>query len=124
MTRLSKYPDLSTYVFQRSPTLADVYCWMRPGQSVVTRTNPDGSFASCEYEFQQDDPPTQEEIEYCKKQLFDHYEKTKHHWPRQLSYPSIGDQLDALYHAGVFPPEMEAKIRAVKESFPKSESSE
>lgn len=40
---------------------------------------------------------------------------------RKGEYPSIGDQLDALYHAGVFPPEMAAKIAAVKESFPKPE---
>jgi hypothetical protein len=38
---------------------------------------------------------------------------------RKNAYPPIGDQLDALYHAGVFPPEMAEKIRAVKESFPK-----
>lgn len=39
---------------------------------------------------------------------------------RRLRYPSIGEQLDALYHAGVFPPEMAAKIQAVKDQFPKS----
>jgi hypothetical protein len=38
---------------------------------------------------------------------------------RSLSYPNIGDQLDALYHAGVFPAEMAEKIRAVKERYPK-----
>lgn len=38
---------------------------------------------------------------------------------RAQKYPSIGDQLDALYHAGVFPPEMEEKIRAVKNKYPK-----
>jgi hypothetical protein len=38
---------------------------------------------------------------------------------RSLSYPPIGDQLDALFHAGVFPPDMEAQIRAVKEQYPK-----
>jgi len=39
---------------------------------------------------------------------------------RQAAYPSIGDQLDALYHAGVFPEDMAAKIAAVKAQFPKS----
>jgi len=38
---------------------------------------------------------------------------------RAMSYPSIGDQLDALFKAGVFPPEMSAQIAAVKERFPK-----
>jgi len=38
---------------------------------------------------------------------------------RSDMYPSIGDQLDALYHAGVFPEEMASKIREVKEKYPK-----
>jgi hypothetical protein len=39
---------------------------------------------------------------------------------RVLEYPPIGDQLDALYHAGLFPEEMAAKILAVKTKYPKS----
>lgn len=38
---------------------------------------------------------------------------------RASEYPSIGDQLDALYHAGVFPPEMAAQIEAIKAKYPK-----
>jgi hypothetical protein len=37
---------------------------------------------------------------------------------RATEYPTIQEQLDALYHAGVFPPEMSARIRAVKEKYP------
>ena len=40
---------------------------------------------------------------------------------RKSRYPSIGDQLDALFHAGVFPADMAAKIQAVKDSYPKPE---
>lgn len=39
---------------------------------------------------------------------------------RVLEYPTIGDQLDALYHAGVFPDDMAAQIQAVKERYPKT----
>jgi hypothetical protein len=39
---------------------------------------------------------------------------------RKSEYPSIGDQLDALFHAGVFPEEMAEKIQAVKNKYPKS----
>ena len=39
---------------------------------------------------------------------------------RRRSYPPIGDQLDALYHAGVFPDDMAAQIQAVKERYPKT----
>lgn len=38
---------------------------------------------------------------------------------RTKEYPQIGDQLDALFHAGVFPPEMAAQIQAVKDKYPK-----
>ena len=38
---------------------------------------------------------------------------------RAAAYPSIGDQLDALYHAGVFPADMAAKIKEVKDKYPK-----
>ena len=38
---------------------------------------------------------------------------------RVTEYPSIGDQLDALFHAGVFPDEMAAQIQAVKDKYPK-----
>lgn len=38
---------------------------------------------------------------------------------RRAEYPSLGDQLDALFHAGVFPSEMAARIQAVKDKYPK-----
>jgi len=38
---------------------------------------------------------------------------------RAAEYPSIGDQLDALFHAGLFPEEMAAKIQEVKDRYPK-----
>ncbi len=38
---------------------------------------------------------------------------------RRKNYPSIGDQLDALYHAGVFPDAMAAEIKKVKDAYAK-----
>ena len=38
---------------------------------------------------------------------------------RAASYPPIGDQLDALFHAGVFPAEMAVLLQAVKDQYPK-----
>ena len=40
-------------------------------------------------------------------------------WKRSAEYPPIGDQLDALFHAGVFPDDMAATIQAVKDKYPK-----
>ena len=38
---------------------------------------------------------------------------------RVTEYPPIGDQLDALFKAGVFPADMAAAIQAVKDKYPK-----
>ena len=38
---------------------------------------------------------------------------------RQNEYPSIGDQLDSLYHAGTFDATMTASIKAIKDKYPK-----
>lgn len=43
---------------------------------------------------------------------------------RRREYPSVGDQLDALFHAGVFPDWMDAKLQAVKDKYPKEADSE
>lgn len=40
---------------------------------------------------------------------------------RAAEYPAVGDQLDALFHAGVFPADMAAEIQAVKDKYPKPE---
>jgi len=46
-------------------------------------------------------------------------EEPEYSYNRRKAYPSIGEQLDALFHAGVFPEEMAAKIQAVKDENPK-----
>jgi hypothetical protein len=56
-----------------------------------------------------------DEIEKIKKQD----DKSQYYLKRAQSYPSIGDQLDALFHAGIFPEEMAAQIQAVKDEYPK-----
>jgi hypothetical protein len=38
---------------------------------------------------------------------------------RQAEYPSIGDQLDMIFHAGLMPTELAIKIQAVKTKYPK-----
>jgi hypothetical protein len=49
------------------------------------------------------------------------FSKLSYKTKRELEYPSITDQLDALFHAGVFPPEMAEQIRAIKDKYPKPE---
>ena len=45
---------------------------------------------------------------------------TEYQRQRAAEYPPIGDQLDALFHAGVFPEEMAAKLQAIKNKYPKN----
>jgi hypothetical protein len=66
------------------------------------------------------------DTEMDNQSLFNEVERLEKEWnateyqrQRAPEYPSIGDQLDALFHAGVFPPEMAAKIQAVKDKYPK-----
>ena len=65
--------------------------------------------------------PTEEEVEIEALRFQDEYEVKEYQRQRVFEYPAIGDQLDALFHAGVFPPEMAAKIQAVKDKYPKPE---
>ena len=45
--------------------------------------------------------------------------RIKYQRDRAAEYPAIGDQLDALFHAGVFPADMAATLQAVKNKYPK-----
>jgi hypothetical protein len=38
---------------------------------------------------------------------------------RKAEYPSVGDQLDALFKAGLFPEEMASVLQAIKDKYPK-----
>ena len=46
-------------------------------------------------------------------------EKLDYQLKRLKEYPDIGDQLDDLYAKGAFSDEMAAKIKAVKDKYPK-----
>jgi hypothetical protein len=65
--------------------------------------------------------PSQEEIAAEIARLQAEYDLEFYRLQRAREYPPIGDQLDALFHAGVFPPEMAAEIQAVKDRYPKPE---
>lgn len=63
-------------------------------------------------------PVTDEEIVAEQKRLQGLYDWNEYQRNRASEYPTIEEQLDALYHAGLFPPAMTARIRAVKEKYP------
>lgn len=66
--------------------------------------------------------PTLEAVQQEVARLEAEYIKTQYARNRAKEYPSIGDQLDALFHAGVFPADMAAVIQAVKDKYPKENS--
>jgi len=45
---------------------------------------------------------------------------TEYQRQRAAEYPPIGDQLDALFKAGVFPADMAETLQAVKNKYPKT----
>lgn len=65
--------------------------------------------------------PTEAELQAECERLEAEEIATQYQRDRAAAYPTIGDQLDALYHAGVFPADMAALIAAVKSAHPKPE---
>ncbi len=63
--------------------------------------------------------PTEAEIAAEMVRLQAAYDAKAYARKRAVEYPAIGDQLDALFHAGVFPAEMADKIQAIKNKYPK-----
>ena len=63
--------------------------------------------------------PTEQQINTELQRLVAEFNATKYQENRAAEYPSVGDQLDALFKAGVFPSDMADKIQAIKDKYPK-----
>jgi hypothetical protein len=63
--------------------------------------------------------PTDAEITAELTRLQSAYEANQYQRDRVLEYPSIGDQLDMIYHSGLGGPEFQEAIKAVKDAHPK-----
>jgi hypothetical protein len=64
-------------------------------------------------------PIAEEDILAKQKELQTAYDNVKYQRDRAEAYPSIGDQLDLIYHAGVGGDAFQAAIKAVKDKYPK-----
>tara|TARA_R100001126_G_C4818450_1_gene145475 strand:- start:459 stop:758 length:300 start_codon:yes stop_codon:yes gene_type:complete len=64
-------------------------------------------------------PISEKDILAKQKELQAEYDAKEYQRKRVSEYPPIGDQLDALYHGGVFPKEMADLIKSVKDKYPK-----
>ena len=94
-------------------TKTDAISSLRPAAEWVLRGN------ELEWLDTEQSQPTDAEIETELARLQAEYAAQQYARDRVAEYPSIGDQLDALFHAGVFPAEMAATIQAVKDKYPK-----
>ena len=86
---------------------------LRPGAQWVLRGN------DLEWLDTEQTQPTEAEIQAEIARLQAEYDAQAYARSRAPEYPPIGDQLDALFKAGVFPAEMAAAIQAVKDKYPK-----
>ena len=94
--------------------IADALASLRPNSSFVMR----GEEIS-EWLDESTSPPTRAELDAEVIRLQADFDAKQYQRDRAIEYPNIGDQLDALYHAGVFPDDMAAKLKAVKDANPK-----
>ena len=94
-------------------TKADALQSLRPGAEWVLRGD------ALEWLDTNQTQPTEAEIAAEVVRLQTEYDAKAYARSRAAEYPAIGDQLDALFHAGVFPAEMAAAIQAVKDKYPK-----
>jgi hypothetical protein len=90
----------------------------KPLVDFVLQDNGDGVVFIAEWKSNQPQPP-EDRIHIASLEAQAEYEATEYQRDRRPEYPPIGDQLDALFHAGVFPEEMEAQLQAVKTKYPK-----
>ena len=64
-------------------------------------------------------PIAEADILAKQKELVTAYDKVKYQRDRAEAYPSIGEQLDLIYHAGQGGDAFQAAIKAVKDKHPK-----
>lgn len=64
-------------------------------------------------------PITNEAITAKAQELLDTYNAAEYARNRAEAYPSIGEQLDMIFHAGFGGDEFQAAIQAVKDAYPK-----
>ena len=62
---------------------------------------------------------TLEQVQAAQVEIQAEYDAQEYARNRKAEYPPIGDQLDALFHAGVFPADMAATLQAVKDKYPR-----
>jgi hypothetical protein len=89
-----------------------------PGSEWVLINN---NYSQIRWVVEPENIPTIEEIQDEITRLQAEYDAKEYARKRVKEYPSIGDQLDALWKGGDAAAEMLAKVQAVKTKYPKPE---
>lgn len=97
--------------------ITDALNTLVPGSEWIVRGN---EYSGIEWLDTEQTKPTEEQIATELARLQQEYDAQEYARKRAPEYPSIGDQLDALFKAGVFPADMAAQIQAVKDKYPKA----
>lgn len=122
-----------TYELKNRPELSDALVLLCPGAPFISNMNPETQ----EYDYDHIEwqthpnwtPPPKAEVEaYLAKIQAEWDAAKKYQLSRAVTYPSIGEQLDALWHAmdeGTLPKiePMYSDIKATKTAFPKGDPS-
>ena len=99
-------------------TIEDVLVQMHSGQWFGWSDSKNKVYANLIIHGDQE-KPTQEFLESELARLQSEHDSTEYQRLRAPEYPDIGDQLDSLFHAGVFPADMAATLQAVKDKYPR-----
>jgi len=95
--------------------VADALVSLRPGAHFICRND--------EFDWldeNEESPPTSIEIEAERVRLYEEHLKNQYQRDRMIAYPSITDQLDAIWKGGDAYNDMLSKIMEVKDKYPKS----
>ena len=94
--------------FIKKPEITDAIKSLRPTSTFCLV---DDKYSTLVWNDTENTKPTESEVNAKLTELTTQWEAKE--------YPDIGDQLDDLYAKGAFSDEMSAKIKAVKDKYPK-----
>jgi len=113
------HPDNPLYKAQRSYPVTEYVPQALNAIAPGARWRVTGEFTYEEIEWESEDiaKPTKEVVMAKAQELKDAFDNAQYARLRAVSYPSVAEQLDTLYHQGY--DGWKATIDAVKEQFPK-----
>jgi hypothetical protein len=104
---------INNQIFAACETQVDVDGYLRDNPTATAVSAPE-DFTTYEYKYVGGSLTKKTISDYEYEQQLSSVQST-----RQVAYPSIGDQLDALWKGGDAAAEMLAKVQAVKAKYPK-----